>query len=437
MRFGLIVALVGGGLLAPASAAAQDAQLLDRIVAIVGTRAILSSQIDETLVQMRAQGRELPTDSAALAALHREVLEQMIEEELLVQQAQRDTMVKVTEQEVLDQVEQTYQNVRRQFTSDAEFREQLRAARFGTVEEWRRWLADQQRRALYARRLIETQQQQGKLRPIAPTEAEMREFWEANRGQQQQRPATVSFRQIVIRAQPDSAARERAWRRADSLVTALRRGADFATAARRFSDDSSTRERGGELGWFRRGVMVKEFEDVAFLLRPGDISPPVETTFGYHIIQVERTQPAEVLARHILIAPEISAAQVEQARQRAASVHGALVRGTATAFDSLARLYADPNEPKLAEGVPLDSLPSAYRERLARDTTSGLKPVIAVGAGSRRPTFAVLEVTERRPAGVLTFEDVRLRIRQTLSEQLAIQHYIDELRQQTYVAIRL
>jgi peptidyl-prolyl cis-trans isomerase SurA len=433
-------AVTAGAAQQPAAGAAGG-QAVDRIVAVVGTRPILASQIEEEMVQAQAQGQELPADSAARMTMRRQILDRLVELELLVQQAQRDTSIRVTDQEVLDQVEQTYQNVRKQFRSENEFRDQIRQARFGSVEEWRRWLADQQRRELYAQRLLEAQRQKGKLRPIPPTEAQMREFWDQNRAQQPKRPATVSFRQIVIKPVPDSAARRIALARAESIVVELRRGADFAAAAKRFSGDSASAAQGGELGWFRRGVMVKEFEDMAFRLRPGEISPVVETAFGFHIIKVERTQPAEILARHVLIMPEISAAQVARARQLADSLHGALARdpnrAVGATFDSLAKRYADPLEPKIAEDAPLTELPPEYQELLTTDTTLGLKPVITEAATSPRPKFVVLEVTARHEAGELSFDDVKLRIRQSLSDQLAIRHYVDQLKRQTYIDIRL
>jgi len=423
---------------AAAQQPARTEQSLDRIVAVVGTRPILASQIEEEMVQQQAQGQALPTDSAALATLRRQILDRLIELEILVQQAERDTSIKVTDQEVLDQVEQTYQNVRKQFSNENDFRDQIRQARFGSVEEWRRWLADGQRRQLYAQRLIEAQRQKGKLRPIPPTDAQMREFWEQNRDQQPKRPATVSFRQIVIKPTPDSAARMRALQRAESLVVQLRHGGDFTAAAKQFSGDSASAAQGGELGWFRRGVMVKEFEDVAFRIRPGEIAGPVETAYGFHIINVERTQPAEILARHILVMPEISAAQIAIAKRQADSLHDALARGGVSAsFDSLAKIYADPQEPKLAEEAPFTDLPPQYQTVLANDTTVGLKRVIVEGADTPRIKFVVLEVTARHDAGELSYEDVKLRIRQSLGDQLAIRHFVDQLRRQIYVDIRL
>jgi peptidyl-prolyl cis-trans isomerase SurA len=358
----------------------------------------------------------------------------MVDEELLVQQAERDTTIKVTDQEVLDAVEQTVQNVRKQFTSIPDFQAQLRAAGFVSEEEWRRWLADQQRRSILQQRLIEELKQKSKLRPIPPSDAELRAFWEANRGQQPKRPAAISFRQIVVVPKPDSAASARALQLAESLVVALRNGGNFAEVAKRHSADSASREQGGELGWFRRGVMVKQFEDVAFRLRPGAISDVVPTEFGYHIIQVERAQPAEILARHILIQPVISAAQLAIARHRADSVHDALAHGAP--FDSLARLYADPNEAKLADALPVSQLPADYEKAIGGDTVPGLKPVFEVGAATARPRFVVFELIKRLPEGELNFEEVKDRIRDGLGQQLAVKHYLDILRRTTYVDVR-
>ena len=424
---------LGGVRRAAAQSTARD-RPVDRIMAIVGTTPILASQVEEQLVLAQSQGAKVPEDSAGREAARRQVLSQMADEELLVQQAERDTTIKVTEQEVQDAVEQTVQNVRKQFASIPEFQTQLRAAGFVSEEEWRRWLADQQRRAILQQRLIEGLKQRGKLKPISPTDAEMREFWESSRAQQPKRPAAISFRQIVIVPKADPDANARALHLSDSLVAALRRGAVFGDVARKFSADSASREQGGELGRFRRGVMVKEFEDVAFHLRPGAISDVVGTEFGYHIIQVERVQPAEILARHILIQPTISAAQIDIARRQADSVHDALAQGAS--FDSLARRYADPNEPKLADALPASQLPPDYETAIGSDTVPGLKPVFEVGAGTARPRFVVFELLKRLPEGELNFDEVKDRIRDGLGQQLAIKHYLDLLRRTTYVDIR-
>jgi peptidyl-prolyl cis-trans isomerase SurA len=436
IRFGgrPLLAVALGAALAPV-ARAQNTVPVDRIVAVVGSQPILSSQLEEELAQAQASGQTLPQDSAGRAALRRRILNNLVETELLVQQAEHDTTVKVTEQEVQDAVEQTVRNVRGRFASETEFQQQLRLAAFGGVEEWRRWLAENQRREILRTRLLETLRQKEKIKPIQPTDAQMRAYWEENRGQTQQRPANVSFRQIVILPKPDSAARARARATAESLIVELRHGADFADLARRLSADTTTRDSGGSLGWFRRGSMVKAFEETAFRLKPGEISDAVETDFGFHIIQVQRVQPAEVLARHILIAPVVSPAQIEATRRLADSVHAALARGAS--FDSLAQRYGDENVPKLAEGVAIAQLGPEYQRLFGTDSATGLKPVLEVGAAGARPQFVVLEVTARQAEGEVAFDDVRDQIRSQLAQELGVRHYVDQLRRQTYIDIRL
>ncbi|MBM7655010.1 peptidylprolyl isomerase [Neobacillus cucumis] len=80
---------------------------------------------------------------------------------------------------------------------------------------------------------------------------------------------------------------------AKEIKQKLDNGEDFATLAKKYSTDSSTKENGGELGYFAKGTMVTEFDNVAFSLPVGKISDPVKTTYGYHIIKVEDKKPAQ------------------------------------------------------------------------------------------------------------------------------------------------
>lgn len=426
---GLLVLLVAGTGAAFGQGVATPPQFIDRIVAIVGNVPILASQVEEQLLVLQSQGGKIPDDSAGRATVRQTILENMVDEELLVQQAIRDTSIRLTDQEVQDQVEKTVQNVRKQFTNQLDFETQLRAAGFASEEEWRRWLADSQRRTIQQQRLIEALRGKGKLHSIPPSEAEMRAFWADM--QRPKHPPLISFKQIVVTARPNPTDAQRARALAESLKVVLRQGGSFPEIAKGFSADSASRALGGELGWFRRGVMVKNFEEVAFRLKPGQISDVVETPFGYHIIQVERIEPAEIQARHVLIQPRITPAQVEIARQMADSLEKWL--GTGAPFEVLAQRYGDPDEPMLREAVPVGELPPDYLNALKTDTVPGLVPPFAIDATTARPKFAVVNVTKWEPEGELTFEDVQERVRTQLGQQLAVKAYISALRRTTYV----
>jgi peptidyl-prolyl cis-trans isomerase SurA len=431
-----VIALLLAALLGPAAGrlAAQDSTVVDRVVAVVGNRPVLASQVDEEVFARQSQGEKLPQSPDSLASVRKQVVTSIVDEELLVQQAQRDTSIHVTDQEIADGVEQQIRKIRGNFSSEVDYRNELRKAGFQTPEEYRRWLTDQQRRAAFQNRLIDKLRQEGKLKPVPPTEQEMRQYFEEQKGNLGTRPATISFRQIVIapHASPQAKARTRA--QADSIVLELRRGADFATAARRFSQDPGSKDQGGSLNWFRRGVMVPEFERVAFSLKPGVVSDPVESPFGFHIIQVERVQPGEVQARHILLIPDIDSVHVDSARALADSVRRLIMRGAP--FDSLQRALHDPSAEKQAENVPLDKLPEPYTKAIGDADSGAVAPVFQLPGAGTREQFVVVQVTGRRPPGDIRYEDVKDKIRDQLGQQLAIRRYIDELRRSTYVDIR-
>src|SRR5690606_7930139 len=241
-------------------------------------------------------------------------------------------------------------------------------------------------------------------------------------------------RQIVIAPKPNPAEKAKARVLADSLVQALRAGADFQVVARRFSQDPVSAAQGGDLGWVRPGVMVREFERVAFALPVGTISDPVESPFGFHIIQVERIHPTEVKARHILISPEVDTTGIVAARALADSLHGLLVAGAT--FDSLQSIYHDPSE--LREGLRMivDSLGPDYAAAIEGVPEGGVSEVFPISVAGSPPKFAILRVTERVPAGPIPYDQLRPRIRDILARQLGDQRFFDELRRKTHIEVR-
>jgi peptidyl-prolyl cis-trans isomerase SurA len=167
------------------------------------------------------------------------------------------------------------------------------------------------------------------------------------------------------------------------------------------------------------------------------VSDPVESPFGYHLIQVERTQPAEVQVRHILIMPDIGATEADSARRSAERIRAAIQAGAA--FDSLQRIWHDKAEERDITNVPLEILPAAYSEALNGVAAGSLAPVFRLEApvDPLRSKYAVVEMTARVPAGEIRYEDVKEDIRTRMNEMLTQQRYIDRLRKATFVDVRV
>lgn len=136
---------------------------------------------------------------------------------------------------------------------------------------------------------------------VEVTEDEIRSYFDENRDQFG-RPEQVRARHILVESQE----------LAQELRERLLAGEDFAALAQEHSIDRGSAVRGGDLGWFGRGVMVDVFEEAAFALEPGQLSEPVESMFGYHIILVEDRQEAVEAA----LDEETRAAIADQLRQQ-------------------------------------------------------------------------------------------------------------------------
>ncbi len=180
---------------------------------------------------------------------------------------------------------------------------------------------------------------------IAPdtalSEDELRTLFE------EQNPGTRVRARHILLAIPEQATvtqRDSVRGEAESLLTRLRAGADFADLAQRFSTDRGSAANGGDLGFFERGDMVRPFEEAAFALQPGDLSDVVESPFGFHVIKVEeRESPAfdlvrdrfrdEVIGQRFLVAESLYIAEMEA---------GADLQVDTSTTDIVRRIAADP-----------------------------------------------------------------------------------------------
>ena len=118
---------------------------------------------------------------------------------------------------------------------------------------------------------------------IKVTDAQLADYLAKNHALLDQ-PKQVRARHILVATLPIALLVE----------TRLKSGGDFAALAKQYSSDPGTKDKGGELGFFTQGAMVKEFSDAAFAMKPGQISQPVHSPYGYHIIQLEEIKPAQI-----------------------------------------------------------------------------------------------------------------------------------------------
>ena len=422
------------GVNAPGVVAASGVIPVDRVVAIVGDQPVLWTQVLTAINQRRAQGMQLPPDSAGQAALARTVLNELVDEEILVQKA-KELKLEAGESEIASAVDRQIKTVRSQFQSEEQYRTELRNAGMGSPDEYRRSLLEQFRKQNLQQKAF------GELRklakPVNVTDEEVSAAFEQSRAELQKRPASVTFRQIVIAPKASPEAKARAKARADSLLVELKAGGDFELIAKRESMDPGTKAVGGDLGWNRRGSgLVPEFEGMMFALRPGDLSPVFETAFGYHIVRVDRVQAAEVKARHILVAPTIDSADVARGRLEADSVAAQWRRGAS--YDSLSKKHHDATEEKgVLQPFVRDSLPASYQAALTGAKEGDITAPFQLANPRGQPKYAVLQIVTETAAGEYVATEIRDRIRSQLSEERAIRQMLDSLRQQTYVSLRL
>lgn len=409
---------------------------VDGVAAIVGDQVVLISEVQAEAIRRRSQGYPVKTRED-LIKLETDVRDQLLEAELLVQKAKAEK-TEVNEADLQRSVDDQERQVKKQFKTELEFRQALKEGGFGSYEEWRKMQTDLLRRDNLQRDYIQKIKRDGKMTAVNVSEAEVTEAYEANKERLPRKDARVGFRQIVMATKPSDAAKKRARAKIDSLRAELEKHPeDFESIAKKESADLSNKDIGGDLGWNRRGRMVPEFDRMMFALNPGVISPIVETTFGFHIIRVDRVQPAEVKARHILINWTIDSLDEARARKQADSVAKEWRKGVS--FDTLSLKFHDIAgvEEKTIPEYPRDSLPEVYRNAIEGKKLNDILDPFPIASGQAGVNkFVIAQITFLDEAGEYTLAEMRDRIRSQLSEERSMRRLIDNLKKQTYISVR-
>ena len=258
--------------------AAETPPPTDKAAVVNGTiitQAELDSQMKIVIDRLSASGR-LP-DPSQLDQIRSQVLENLIARELLYQESQKKG-IKISEEEVNQQLIK----VKAQFPNEAEFNNALNRMNLTEAS-----IREKLERDLALRKLIDDE-----ITPkVTVSDSEIRAFYDNNPATFKQ-PERVKASHILIKVDPQANAEQKAeaQKKIDLVQAKLQKGEDFGALAKEYSEGPSG-PKGGDLGYFTRGQMVKAFEEAAFAMKPGEVSGVVETRFGYHLIKVTDKTP--------------------------------------------------------------------------------------------------------------------------------------------------
>lgn len=324
---------------------------LDRIIAIVDKEVITESDLNFTVQQLAVQNRLDVTSKE----LRDRVLDGMINDKLVLAQAIEDSVI-VSDEEVTERLEQQISRMMYQVGGQQKMEEMYGM----TVNRMKR---DFQFRELVRKQMLVQKIQQQRQAQLTVSRREVDDFFATYKDSIPKVPKEFELSHIYIEPKPDSSVLKLLVIKVQKVLDSIKSGGDFADFAKRYSSDG-TASQGGDLGFARRGSFVKEFEEVAFTLNVGEISKPVKTQFGYHIIQLVERRGDAVRTRHILFPVQVSQtnddstiAQLNRIRKQALS---------GESFGVLARKYSEDADTKDIGGdlgrVAIDQLDPSFED---------------------------------------------------------------------------
>tara|TARA_R110002050_G_scaffold286121_2_gene436387 strand:- start:188404 stop:189825 length:1422 start_codon:yes stop_codon:yes gene_type:complete len=309
---------------------------LDGVAAVVGDYLILESDIDKTLIDLRNQG--VSADEVSRCGL----LGKLMEDRLYAHQAVQDSIL-VADDEV-------------NATSDGQIQQLI--SKVGSIEKVLAFYkkADEEsfRDELYKinkLRMLSERMQRKIVSEIEITPEEVRQFF--NKIPEDQRPvfgAELEIAQIVKKPEAPEEEKQKVIDRLNKIrEDVLEKGSSFAVKAILYTEDPGSKPDGGYYKINKQTGFVKEFKDVAFSLSEGEVSEPFETSFGYHILTVEKILGQEREIRHILMIPKVPESALNAAKQELDTIRQGVMDGKFT-FAEAALNFSDQKETKFDGG---------------------------------------------------------------------------------------
>lgn len=331
--------------------AQSERKKVDGVAAVVGDYLILESDIDKAYIDLKQQ--EVDTKNITRC----QMLGKLMEDKLYAHQAVQDS-VKLTDAEVREQVNQRIEYLTAQLGGD--IKKLLEFYKKDDEQSMREELF-----TLFKVNTLAQRMRQQIVKDVEVTPEEVRNFFNAIPADERPHFGTeLEIAQIVVNpVAPPSAVQKVIDLLNDIKKDVEGNGMSFATKAILYSQDRAT---GGQLLTFNRNsAFDKAFKDVAFTLREGEISKPFESSFGWHIIQMDKIRGKEVSVRHILIMPDIPQEALDEAKDKIAKIRDRIVNKELT-FDEAARNFSDEKETRNDGGQLINPEDLSSRFELTR-----------------------------------------------------------------------
>jgi len=275
----------------------QEEILLDRVASVVENKIVLMSDVVLAANAVAAQQKINPNTSPTIyKKLLEDSRESMVEQLLIIEMAEQDS-VEILDKDVDKALNQQIENI----ISQTGGKEQAEAVLGKKISEFKRSYRDDMRGKLLAEKYTSSLTSS-----ISVSRGDVVDFYNTYKDSIPSFPTLYKTHHILLEIKPSEKSQKTAYEKTLNIKKEITQGLSFEEAAKKYSSDPGSKDKGGNLGYVSRGVFVDEFEKVVFTVEKNKLTDPVKTQYGYHLIEVLERTGEKVLARHILIRNEIT-----------------------------------------------------------------------------------------------------------------------------------